>query len=588
LLNHNYQNLNTEKATYIYFYTFIGCILSLFTFFSYWYFVFKYSVNSPFWDDYDSVLNFLNQFLTNKDFFYRINRLFSQHNEHRIFFSRVIELLYYYVFGKIDFIHLIIVGDMGLILITLTVCIHFAKKHVKLFNLTILPIVMFSFSQYELMTWAMASLQQYYQLFFALIAILFFTKSNNARDFILGLFFSTLASFTGGGGLIIFPVILFYYIILKDLKKTLIISIYGIFIFYIYFVLLHYQSTPIGIASRIYALSHPLAYIKYILIFIGNLAPGFYSSHLYLPIFSGVILLIFAIHIVIQYLSNKMESFLFFSMLFIFATAAAAGVSRISIGVGEAASSRYGIYSLVFLVIIYGYYLIRYKENRHVLLCLNILGLIISTIIFFVWFNKGVKQLKYRSFISYHYVVYPDPNRGLKIISESKRLHIFIPYHVIIATSNSGNLPNKPLAISIKQIVSLPKNDYHADFCVDYINDYKLPCAKRNITITLQSDIININGWAVDEETHSIVSAVFADINGKLFPLTYGIERADVAIAFKNPDYIYSGFQDSINVPDLKQGKNTLSFIIVNNKETGFYQTQPLKLYFTKSNGGSP
>ncbi len=577
LVNRNHQE--SDKGHWTHPITVVGLMLSGAAFFSYWYVVAKYAVNMPFWDDYDA-LYFLNRFLSGKGFLYKMHLLFSQDNEHRIVFTRIVELLDYYAFGKINFIHVILVGDIGLLLIVLLLCLYLVKSRVRPLNLAVVAVTMFSFSQHDSMIWAAASLQQYYELFFALAALFFFTRSSNTGDFVAGLCLATFASFTQASGLIVFPLMLLYFAISGDLKRVSIIALYGTGIFYVYFVLLHYNMTSWGTASKMYALRHPLTYIKFVLIFMGNLMPGVHSYFLYLPFFTGVIFLIFAIYMGTQYVADKREPFLFFSMLFVLATAAAAGLSRISWGIEEATASRYSIYSLLLLAIVFSYYAIGYQGNRPALLRLHIFGLIFPTIIFCVWLNTGITYIKYMSFAANHYIAYnpPDPDQGPNILSESRKLHIFVPDHMLISATHNGMLPNAPLPNSIAQIALLPRNDYHTDFSVDSINNYDAPFGHQDEAIVLQSNTITITGWAIDEKERALASAVFADIDGQLFPLTYGIERPGVASAFKNSGYEYAGFYGRIVARNLRPGTNTLSLRIIDTKETGYYQTRPLRL----------
>ncbi len=566
------------------FFASIGLILSVLAFLSYWWAVLRYAVNAPFWDDYEVFLHFLNQFQSSKGLLYRIHLLFSQDLEHRVVFPRAVALLDYAVFGKIDFVHLTVIGNLGLVFIVLLLCVYLAKRGVKPLNLAVVVVTMCSFSLYEDMLWASASLQQYYELFFSLAAIFFFTRSGSTGDLIAGLLLSTIASFTQAGGLILFPVMLVYFIISKDLKKGLAISVYGALVFYVFFVLLHYHQLPIDVASRMYALHHPSTYLLYVVIFLGNLIPGGHPTALWIPCAAGTLLLILAIQVIIRYVRQKREPFLFCSMLFILATAAAVGLDRVGWGIKEATVSRYSVYPLLLLVIIFGYYLTTYRENRAIFARLNLLGTIVPLVVFALWFNRAFYYLNYMGLISYHYVAYLSPNTTpyAQILSESERLHVFVPGHIIIPTTNYGDLPNTPLPASVDMVSSLPRRDYRTAFGIDSINGFMVPSRNQDGAIVLHTDRIAVQGWAIDERAHAIASAVFADVNGSLYPLTYGIVRPDVAEAFKSPDYVYAGFQGSIPAPGLRKGENTLSFRIIDFKETGYYQTKPIKIWFSR------
>ena len=140
--------------------------------------VLRYTVNMPYWDDYGAILNFLNNYV-NSSFFEKLKLIFSQHNEHRIVFNRLIEIAQYKLFGEVNFLYLIIIGNFGWGLVILLLWNYTKKSSCSLLLFTPVIFFMLTFVHFELMTWAMASLQQYYQILFSLLAI-YFMVTNKA------------------------------------------------------------------------------------------------------------------------------------------------------------------------------------------------------------------------------------------------------------------------------------------------------------------------------------------------------------------------------------------------------------------------
>ena len=64
----------------------------------------RYDVNMPYFDDYDSVLNWLVTFSQPGSFMNKLELLFRQHNEHRIVFDRLVELMELHTLGVVNFI----------------------------------------------------------------------------------------------------------------------------------------------------------------------------------------------------------------------------------------------------------------------------------------------------------------------------------------------------------------------------------------------------------------------------------------------------------------------------------------------------
>ncbi|HLX52984.1 MAG TPA: hypothetical protein VKR58_03535, partial [Aquella sp.] len=77
-----------------------------------------FALNLPLMDDYDSGLIFLNKFVSATSLHDKILLLLSQSDgtEHRITTTRVIELLYYKMFGEINFRNLIFIADFILLM----------------------------------------------------------------------------------------------------------------------------------------------------------------------------------------------------------------------------------------------------------------------------------------------------------------------------------------------------------------------------------------------------------------------------------------------------------------------------------------
>jgi len=122
----------------------------------YCFFIFKFSINVPFWDDYDSFLSFLQDF-DKQDLVGKLGILFSQHNEHRIFLARISGLLDYVLTGSLHFNHLIYFGNILLLLVGLFLFLFHRRTKNELY--TFLPITLLLFNFQTASLWATGSLQ---------------------------------------------------------------------------------------------------------------------------------------------------------------------------------------------------------------------------------------------------------------------------------------------------------------------------------------------------------------------------------------------------------------------------------------------
>lgn len=83
----------------------------------YLFYLFYFSVNVPLNDDYNNILNFLNNFNDTDKLSEKLRALFSYWNVHLTVFNRLIYLGALAVFGYIDFFHLIVIGNLALLIL---------------------------------------------------------------------------------------------------------------------------------------------------------------------------------------------------------------------------------------------------------------------------------------------------------------------------------------------------------------------------------------------------------------------------------------------------------------------------------------
>jgi len=314
----------------------LGYFAFIFVLGIYLYAVFSYTAFMPVMDDYDVVLRFLEEF-NQVDLWGKLNLIVAQHGEHRLVFNRLSELIYVKLHGNINFLHLVVFGNIGLFLILMLLWRVVRENKTADFFL-FLPVVFFmlSFANSALMTWAMASIQQYWQLFFALFSIYLLTRAK----YVVSIFFIILAVMSGGGGIILIPVFLLYALYERKWK------LFGIFlllfsgIVWIYFVGLHYEHSMRHPSIMIIVSNIPEEIFRYVLLFLGNFGK--------IPILAfgiGTVLLLFGIYN-FKYLTKKLP-FIAWSTVFVMATACAAALSRADAGALQALSSRYAVYSLL-------------------------------------------------------------------------------------------------------------------------------------------------------------------------------------------------------------------------------------------------
>ncbi|PMP86071.1 MAG: hypothetical protein C0174_02570 [Thermodesulfobium narugense] len=536
----------------------------------YFYTSIKFSVNMPYSDDYDAILDFINKFYTHNDLGYRLYLLFSQFHEHRIVFNRLITLFFFNIIGKIDFKILSIVGNFGLLFIILFLIILFKKKYnFKTSELLPVVITMLCFSQWELMSnFPMASIQQYYELLFSIISITAFTYEG--YGFILGTVFFVIAVFTGGGGLFISPIVLLYLFLTKQYKKFSIFLTASLIIFFIYFPLLHYISPPIK-DTLIFCLKNPASLLGYMMIFIASAAKNY------------ALVFIIAIFLILNYLwllrrkLNKENYALILLISFVFLTSLVVGLNRIFLGFDSAMFSRYTIYSLFLFSLSYISLFLNAK-NENIRKIITLSGLILSIVLYVSWIQTAYSELSDKQHMLNTFMSYPYQDKAFENIRFAKNHGWFTPIQNVYDNTKREFY----LAKNIKQ---LKKYNAPPLLVLTYFYKYPFPFENKQFKLIVKRyDNINLYGWALDPFALNTASFLYADIDGKLYPLTYGFPRKDVVKLFKIPQFKFSGFNSNVSIKDLPNGSHQFSLIVVNHDENAYYQTESLTFYKKTSN----
>ncbi len=423
---------------------------------------------------------------------------------------------------------------------------------------------MLCFSQWELMSnFPMASIQQYYELLFSIISITAFTCEG--YGFMLGIVFFIIAVFTGGGGLFVAPIVLLYLLLTKQYKKFSIFLIVSIIIFYIYFPLLHYISPPIK-DTLISCLKNPASLLGYMLIFIASAAKNY------------ALILIIAIFLILNYLwllrrkLNKENHALILLIGFVFLTSLVVGLNRIFLGNESAMFSRYTMYSLFLFSLSYiSLFLNAKSKNFRKFIVLS--GFILSIALYVSWIQTAYSELSDKQYMLNNFMSYPYQDRAFENIRLAKNHGWFTPLqNVYERTKREFNL--------VENISKLKKYSAPPLLVLTYFYKYPFPFENKSFQLLIKRyDNINLYGWAVDPFALSTASFLYADIDGKLYPLTYGFPRKDVVRLFKIPQFKFSGFNSNVSIKNLPNGSHEFSLIVVNHNENAYYQTNKLTFY---------
>ena len=311
----------------------------------YFFWVWRYAVNIPFLDDF-SLLFFSNHFLEAKDIKEKLHLFFGFHNEHRIAIPR---LFFYFMFklsSQVNFKTGLIVGNLFLFGLLIVVYKLVLERQPKQFVLITSAFFLFQFQHWENASWAMASLSNFCGIFFAGFAFYFLNRSD-WMGVICSFMFAVFAICSNGGGLLVFFTVGFLYILTKKFRFLGFWCFISIVAIYFYFSGYVKPENHPGIFE---ALQHPARLFLYFISFLGGSLSA--DNHHFAPLapIGGIIALLFFGYATWKkyYLKNPgVYGFLFY----ILCIAATASVTRSGFGLHQAFSSRYKIFSTVYLIL---------------------------------------------------------------------------------------------------------------------------------------------------------------------------------------------------------------------------------------------
>lgn len=342
--------------------------------------VLKYAIDLPYWDDY-LVHNHLISLKSDTGALRKLGRFFDQHWEHRIVWTRVIFFLFYKLNGELDYYGLTLLGVSGLFVLLLLLYQVFRKTRLPLYYFLPVPFWLLNLQSHENLIWAMASIQNFYILVFALGAFYWLAYPSRI-SFSLALALAVVASFTSGNGFLVFFVGTLLLLWQQKFRRGLLWLVVGLGCVVAYFY--SYNRITFFPSPFLYGFDE---WIKAFFVFAGAFVDTYpytkpvaigYENPVWLTIFVGVLVIGFTSWQLLQLLRTNFPFArrststgtwfwpVFFggSLLFLLATDAMTVYARVGFGgAGYLLQSRYKIYSGLFLSVCYLYALWLYKER---------------------------------------------------------------------------------------------------------------------------------------------------------------------------------------------------------------------------------
>jgi hypothetical protein len=546
------------------------------------FFIKTHGVNVCFWDQWSMVPLFDKLYTGHLT----IMDLFTQHNEHRIFFPQLVMLLIGVItkYNNIAEMYLswVLLCLIASLLLRFYVCTFGATKRAMI---KFIPVVwlIFSLRQWENLLWGYQIQFFMVVLFFILSLYLLATSQNSIIRFAASVLSGIICTFSLANGLLVWPIGLIQ--ILWSWRaqgnesrrvyrnRLYIWCVIGMLAFVAYFI---GYTQPSYHPSLVFSLQNPFSAISFFFVCIGSpLAVDEYTAA-----GIGILLLVLYIYVIIYKTAKKESSFssssllLFSLILFALFSTLLLVVGRGGFGIGQATASRYttlttlGIVGVYLSILQIGNYC---EKLRQILLGLTIsliaLGIVVSYSHAIIVDGRGIQDYRIKA-ANYLVNFETQSDDNLKLLFSDTQV---VRQEAEILRKYQLNVFNLPVLAPNKLIII----EGTTPFYVDSINNRPFSQQTPFIINSQSENTVTIAGWAIDQKAGETAGGVFININGqKDIPAIYGGHRPDVTEVYQNDNYTFSGFTATFPTSIFVKGENILSLKIITADKSGYYTPQ--------------
>jgi hypothetical protein len=125
---------------------------------------------------------------------------------------------------------------------------------------------------------------------------------------------------------------------------------------------------------------------------------------------------------------------------------------------------------------------------------------------------------------------------------------------------------------------ALTKAETTAPFSyIDRIGGTDNPFSRGSVVIA-RSDQLTLLGWAIDPDSTALAAGVDVAIDGVPYAARYGLDRPDVAAAFKAPACRQSGVEFSMPAALLSKAEHRLTLRVVPQGKKLYYESAAMVL----------
>ncbi len=321
-------------------------------------YIFSYGVSIPCYDEL-AIIPYFEKLFSHS---LTVSDLFAQHNEHRIFFPRIVMIILgicsrYNCFAELAFVEFLFIIMFFVFYIKGGKQFDFNINTIPL-SFLIIPVLVFNWRHIDNLLWGVAIIQVL-PVSSGVLSIYFIDELCNAKlskrkkilYFICGILCSTVSSFSIMSGLILWIVGFLQLITRRNLSRLYIVlwTVTGISEWLLYF---SGYKKPVCHPDLLYCLKEPLNFLIYFFTFAGGAL--FWDERT--ALIAGIIMFFLFLFCLLLLLADKRLQYNFFWLyiaVYSLLTALSISIGRSGFGQSQALSSRYAHISMLFVIAIY-------------------------------------------------------------------------------------------------------------------------------------------------------------------------------------------------------------------------------------------
>ncbi|GAB4001934.1 hypothetical protein GCM10028807_59320 [Spirosoma daeguense] len=545
-------------------YALIGLLTLLILFPAYRYYqaVFGNAVNVPFEDDFDSALAFMSNYLhKTPSFIGKIQRIFSQHNEHRIVLDRLAFIIDYTFTGKVNFRHLILFGNFSLLLVLGLLYLSSFKGLTTIQKLAYflpVPFLLFQMHFWELTVWGMASIQNLYIVAFALLSFYALSRREERNTwFWVAVASGVVATFTSGNGIFVFIIGVPVLLLQKAYRPLIIWAGIGVVTAGLYF----WGYAKPGHHPPIFETltKTPGQFFDYFFTLTGS----DFAEETTWPVRAGKWMLALFVGLLVWKTTKKQltSNVAILALLcFMYLTCLSVTMARSGFGIQQALSPRYGILPVMLLISLYITSLETVK-HRIIQPILAGLGLILAIYLCQYSYKQNFPKVEDRTaLLEYGSALYNE-NKANLILYRSDNGEA----KAIFQDALQKGIYQVP-SITLADLSSKPRSVDGNFTATNDVTAQAQPYMTKDFLVLYQA-------WAFMNGIESADTQIEVIAKSAQNSYAFGTSRHiryDIVNQYQSMQYVHAGFSSVIRKADLKSGQYTL-WIHLTNKSANSY-----------------